>query len=84
MYKGHIEFIKNGIETNPNTGESRNRTIIDVYFYDDRVDVWGWGWTNTIKSENEQKSIKQLWDYVLHHYTKCNGFDYYITKELQA
>lgn len=49
IYKKHIEYQKNEIDTHPQTGESKAITIIDAYFHDDHVVLWGWGTYDKLK-----------------------------------
>lgn len=52
MYNRYLELMKNETDTHPQTGESKAKTIVDVYVYADRVEVWGWGWVNTFRPTN--------------------------------
>jgi hypothetical protein len=48
-YIRHLEFMSNALDTNPNTGETKPQTIVDVYMYDTELKIWGWGWLDSLK-----------------------------------
>lgn len=48
-YNKHIEYQKNEIDTHPDTGETKSKTIVDAYFHDDQIVLWGRGTYDKLK-----------------------------------
>lgn len=45
-YLRHMEYLKNETDMHPQTGETKQKTSVDVYVFPDQVWVWGWGWSS--------------------------------------
>jgi hypothetical protein len=52
-YDRHIEFVKTEVDIHPQSGESKGQIMIDAYFYENEVVVWGWGTFDTFKMESD-------------------------------
>jgi len=61
----HLEFMKEEVDVHPQSGESKEKTLYDLYLYEDQLVVWGWGKVDTLPVE--------AFDRVKNHFTK-KGF----------